>query len=157
MSKKKLIIGIFVLFSLSLGALLMQGKTSSPARTIAVYHSKTCSCCLKWIEHLKVSGFEVEAHAVDDMTAVKVERGVSGDLASCHTAVIDGYVIEGHVPVSAVEKLLKEKPDVRGLAVPGMPMGSPGMEGSYNDKYDVVSFKEGERKVFMTFTGKHAH
>lgn len=157
MSRSKLVLGISFLLFAALGMFLINGKESSPLRTMAVYHSKTCGCCLKWIEHLKASGFNVEAHAVDDMTSVKVERGVSGDLASCHTAIIDGYVIEGHVPITAIEKLLKEKPLVKGLAVPGMPMGSPGMEGPYDDKYDVIAFKEVERKVFMTFTGRHVH
>lgn len=157
MPKSKLALGFFVVLTLSFGVLLLTGKKSSPSKTMSVYHSKTCGCCLKWIEHLKASGFNVEAHAVDDMTSIKVARDVSGDLASCHTAIIDGYVIEGHVPVTALEKLLRERPAIKGLAVPGMPMGSPGMEGPYNDKYDVIAFKEGERRTYMTFSGGHVH
>lgn len=116
---------------------------------MTVYKSATCGCCTSWIEHLQQNGFSVEAQNVDDLAAIKGRHGVSPDLASCHTAVIDGYVIEGHVPADDIKRLLSERPAVEGLAVPGMPLGSPGMEqGPRKDPYAVVSFDGDKRAVF---------
>ena len=113
---------------------------------VQVYKSPTCGCCNKWIEHLEANGFEVEAHEREHMSSVKIAKGVPPKLASCHTAEVAGYVIEGHVPAEDVTRLLEERPAVRGLAVPGMPVGSPGMEGPNPEAYDVLSF-DGEGKV----------
>jgi hypothetical protein len=117
--------------------------------SIIVYKSPTCGCCTKWVSHLQENGFEVETIDLQDMNSVKAEVGISRQLASCHTAKIGGYVIEGHVPASDIKRLLKERPDVVGLTVPGMPMGSPGMEGHRKDNYDVLTFtNSGETAVF---------
>jgi hypothetical protein len=117
--------------------------------SITVYKSPTCGCCAKWVDHLQANGFEVETIDLQDMSAVKAEAGISRQLASCHTAKAGGYVIEGHVPADDIKRLLKEKPDVVGLTVPGMPMGSPGMEGHRKDNYDVLTFtRTGETSVF---------
>ncbi len=107
---------------------------------MVVYRSPTCGCCVKWAEHMEVAGFEVESRDMRDMGSVKEELGVPAASHSCHTAVVDGYVIEGHVPALYVQKLLKEKPDILGIGVPGMPMGSPGMEGPNAKPYEVVTF-----------------
>lgn len=118
---------------------------------VTVYKSATCACCAEWIEHLEANGFAVEAVDTDDMTPIKVEHGITGVLASCHTAVVDGYVIEGHVPADLIQRLLSERPEVAGLAVPGMPMGSPGMEGPRKDPYDVLIFDEtGQTEVYAS-------
>lgn len=106
---------------------------------IVVYKSPTCECCNRWIEHLEEAGFAVEAHDVDDVVALKAEHGIRPEHQSCHTAIVDGYVIEGHVPADVIARLLRERPDVAGLVVPGMPMGSPGMEGPYAESYDVLA------------------
>lgn len=119
------------------------------AHTITVYKSPTCGCCTKWIEHLEASGMTVVAVNKPDMTPTKRENGVPVELESCHTARVGDYVIEGHVPAADIARLLREKPEVVGLAVPGMPMGSPGMEGPVKDAYSVLAFlKDGKTSVF---------
>ena len=105
-----------------------QAQSSVQWPTAIVYKSPTCSCCKKWVEHLRANGFPVQVREPDDLNTVKDRLGVPADMRSCHTAEIDGYVIEGHVPAADVQRLLREKPKALGLAVPGMPLGSPGME-----------------------------
>ncbi len=118
---------------------------------MTVYKSPTCGCCAKWVEHIKKAGFAVTVKDMPNVGEVKYARGVPAELASCHTAVVGNYVIEGHVPSDVVQKLLKEKPAVAGLAVGGMPMGSPGREGRYTDRYDVVAFdKNGNKRVYAS-------
>ena len=125
---------------------------STELEPITVYKSPTCGCCTKWVSHLQDNGFEVEAINKSDMGSVKLDAGIPRQLASCHTAMIEGYVIEGHVPAADIKRLLKERPDVAGLTVPGMPMGSPGMEGHRKDNYEVLTFtKSGETKVFSRY------
>lgn len=117
--------------------------TAAEATLVTVYKSPTCGCCTKWVEHLEQSGFRVEVHDTADVQPVKARHGLPGSLASCHTALVGGYVVEGHVPADVIRRLLRERPQVAGVAVPGMPMGSPGMEGPYKDDYDIVSFTRG--------------
>lgn len=119
------------------------------AEEITVFKSPTCGCCGKWIEHLRKNGYEVKVSNVEAMDAVKSRFNVPAEMRSCHTAVIGGYVIEGHVPASDIQRLLKEKPKVAGLAAPGMPPGAPGMEASRAEPYSVMSFtKDGASAVF---------
>ena len=94
---------------------------------ITVYKTPTCGCCVKWVEYLQNEGFDVKAVDRNDLAPIKQRAGVPTTMAACHTALVDGYVIEGHVPAQAIRKLLRERPDTRGLAVPGMPANSPGM------------------------------
>ncbi len=138
---------------ITLGVLIsVNSYAANPVRQVVVYKSPTCGCCNKWISHLQKNGFKVETQNVKDVVPYKKRHGVTPQLASCHTAIIDGYVIEGHVPASDIKRLLRERPKVKGLAVPGMPIGTPGMEqGSYKDKYNVISFdKNGQNKVFSS-------
>jgi hypothetical protein len=114
--------------------------TAVSADTVVVYKSPTCGCCTKWVEHMKDNGFVVVAHDVNDVTPMKQQLGVPANQTSCHTATVGGYSLEGHVPADLVRKMLAEKPSFRGLTVPGMPMGSPGMEGIVKQNYDVLSF-----------------
>jgi len=107
---------------------------------ISVYKSPTCDCCNKWIKHLKSNGFSVRGINEINMEKIKMDKGVPEKFKSCHTAVINGYVIEGHVPANDIRKLLSEKRNIAGLSVPDMPMGSPGMEGSRKDPYVVYEF-----------------
>ncbi|MFQ5569114.1 MAG: DUF411 domain-containing protein [Rhodothermales bacterium] len=117
--------------------------------TVVVYKSPTCGCCGKWVDHMREAGFEVEVHDLDNLSTVKATHGVLPKVASCHTALVGGYVVEGHVPATYVKKLLEERPAVTGIAVPGMPMGSPGMEGPTSVDYDVLTFdKTGKTAVF---------
>ncbi len=125
--------------------------TKSDTKPLAtVYKSATCTCCNKWVDHLKENGFRVVAKDVEDVNIYKKKFGVTPNLASCHTAIINGYVVEGHVPASDIKRMLKEKPAFKGLAVPGMPVGSPGMEqGNIKQPYKVMSFdKDGNKEVF---------
>jgi hypothetical protein len=114
------------------------------APEMTVYKSPTCGCCKRWIEHMRAAGFAVEAVDVEgeDLTAVKQRYGVVRELSSCHTAIVGDYVIEGHVPAEDVVRLLKERPEISGLTVPGMPVGTPGMEmpGREADRYEVLAF-----------------
>ena len=112
------------------------------SREITVYRSPTCGCCKGWIDHLRQHGFEVNDVQQADVNPTKAELGLPGELASCHTAVVDGYVIEGHVPADDIKRLVAEKPELAGLAVPGMPVGPPGMEmGERKDPFTVLGFR----------------
>ena len=121
---------------------------------ITVYKLSTCGCCGNWVEHLKQNSFAVTVHEVPSIDEYKAQHGVPKELESCHTAIVDGYTIEGHVPAADILRLLKERPDAKGLAVPGMPLGSPGMEASRKDAYDVILFTEsGKTSVFHHYQG----
>jgi hypothetical protein len=120
---------------------------------ILVHKDPNCSCCSGWVRHLKDAGFAVTVEATADLQPVRKRLGVPADLAACHTAEVGGYVLEGHVPAAAVRRLLEQRPTGVGLAVPGMPAGSPGMEGGAPQRYDVVLFGAGGRQSFMHFVG----
>jgi len=115
---------------------------------VQVYKSPTCGCCEKWVDHLRAEGFVVETHDVPDVSPIKQENGISAELSSCHTAFVGGYVVEGHVPASDIRRLLAEKPAITGLSVPGMPVGTPGMEGPDAKPYEVMSFGAQGVRVF---------
>jgi hypothetical protein len=120
---------------------------------VQVYKSRTCGCCNKWIKHLEDAGFTVNSENVPDVGVYKREYGVPHALASCHTAIVDGYIVEGHVPADDVIKMLRQKPEIKGISAPGMPMGSPGMEGPNAVTYDVIAFDaDGNTSVFATHT-----
>ena len=130
---------------------LFNSQTALAEDTITVYKSPTCGCCTKWISHLEENGFKVEARNTNDVNQYKQEAGLKPGLASCHTAFVDGYTIEGHVPASDIKRLLAERPAVKGLTVPGMPMGSPGMEGPRTDRYSDLTFDDtGKTTVFSS-------
>jgi hypothetical protein len=137
------------------GALLLGGLVAAQrpaAPMVEVFKSPTCGCCALWVKHLEANGFATKVTDVEDISTVKAKHGVPGRLQSCHTAVVNGYVIEGHVPAADVQRLLKERPAVVGVAVPGMPIGSPGMEvGSTVQAYNVMTFdKQGQSAVFAS-------
>ena len=126
-------------------------QTRAAKPQLTVYKSSTCGCCSNWVEHMKANGFEVKAIDVDDIDMVKREHGVPASATSCHTAVVNGYIVEGHVPADAVQKMLRDKPAIAGIAVPGMPVGAPGMEvpGGQREPYTIVSFdKSGKTAVY---------
>ena len=127
------------------------GAGAQAPTAVSVFKSATCGCCAKWVEHLRANGFTPTATNVDDLDAVKVKNHVPQAVQTCHTAVVGGYVIEGHVPASDIKRLLKERPAISGLAVGGMPAGSPGMEGGATRRYDVLSFdKQGNTSVYAS-------
>jgi len=122
-------------------ATLFAGRALAARDAVEVYKSPTCGCCGEWIKHLRASGFEVRSHDVPDAGGYRRRYGVPGDFASCHTALVGGYAIEGHVPAREIRRLLAERPKAQGLAVPGMAAGSPGMEGPRTDPYEVLLFQ----------------
>jgi hypothetical protein len=145
-----------MLSKLLFATLLVTGLPGIAAeQAITVYKTRTCGCCGKWVEHLKANGFAPEVKEVPTMAAIHKQLGVPDSLVSCHTAVVKGYTIEGHVPAKDIQRLLKQRSKAKGLAVPGMPAGSPGMEGSRRDAYSVVLFQEdGTTSVFQKYTGE---
>lgn len=126
----------------------LAGMALADVTDVMVYKSPTCGCCKKWVEHMRENGFTVKTQDMADVTPYKVRYGVTPELASCHTAVVNGYAIEGHVPAADVKRLLRERPKIAGLSAPGMPASSPGMDTGH-DLYDVLSFdKEGNVAVY---------
>lgn len=131
------------------------GLFSSPSASavpVVVYKSPSCGCCGEWVRHMRRNGYRVEVHDLDDVDPVKRRAGVPESLESCHTAFIGDYVIEGHVPAQSIARLLAEGPPVKGLAVPGMPVSAPGMDGPGNDPYEVMAFAaKGGIKVYERY------
>ena len=134
------------------GATLAASPTATDADalpTALVYKTPSCGCCSLWVDHMREAGFEVDARDLNDIIPVKIDAGVPPRMSSCHTTLIDGYVVEGHIPAEHVKRLLEERPDVVGIAVPGMPIGSPGMEGIGARPYQVLSWdREGNVEVY---------
>ena len=122
-----------------------QVATASNPNTVKVYKDPNCGCCAKWADHMRENGFTVETVDMPDLSMVKQRYAIGESLQSCHTAVIGDYAFEGHVPADVITKFLAEKPAVAGLAVPGMPSGSPGMEGATKERYDVLTFDRAGR------------
>ena len=145
---------IISLFGLGAG---VEAETLDSAKPIeiVVYRSPSCSCCGEWLEHLKKNNFNVKDIVTDDVQTIKNKYGVTDALASCHTALVGGYVVEGHVPANDIIKLLKTQPKIVGIAVPGMVSGTPGMEvGDKKDAYKVISFdKDNHTAVFTSYEG----
>lgn len=141
---------------LAVGLLVVNAevKAEKPAEMV-VYRSPTCGCCEKWIAHLKQNNFIIKDSVTDNIQAIKTQYGVTAEMASCHTAIVNGYVIEGHVPANDIKTLLKTRPDVIGIAVPGMPSGTPGMEmGGKKEAYDVISFdSKNHNRIVSSYKG----
>jgi hypothetical protein len=126
-----------------------QAKGAAAAKPITVYRTAACGCCGKWVDHLKTAGFSPTVHIVERTDTAPPAKDVPASLRSCHTATVDGYTVEGHVPADVIQQLLKERPKVAGIAVPGMPAGSPGMESPNPVAYEVIAFDAaGKTSVF---------
>ena len=140
-----------LVMTLTLAGVIVAAQAALP--TVVVYKTPTCGCCTKWVEHLQAAGFKVETQHRDDLTSVRQQQKVPPTVTSCHMDLVGPYVVEGHVPAAPlgpwivpaayIKKMLAEKPAVKGIAVPGMPVGSPGMEGPNAQHYDTVAFTEG--------------
>jgi hypothetical protein len=150
---------LMIILSLSVGSAVAYAQSkAAPAKAapakphLTVFKSPTCGCCAKWVEYMQANGFTAAVTNMPDVSPVKIQNGLPPKLSSCHTTLIGGYVIEGHVPVSDVRRLLKEKPaGIAGLAAPGMPAGSPGMDVPNSPAYDVIAFdKKGGTRVYST-------
>ena len=161
----KNILAVGVVIAIAAGIFLARGQAIStePSVTsfdnsdvITVYKTEACSCCLNWVDHLESSGLAVEVVKVASTAPTRERFGVPPKLLSCHTGSINGYWVEGHVPADLVKKLITEKPDdIRGISAPGMPMGSPGMEGPNPVQYDIVAYHaDGTTSVYATRQGK---
>jgi hypothetical protein len=143
--------------SMALGAMAFVAVPTFAAGAlppVEVFRSPSCGCCGAWVDHLKAAGFDVKVTMVDDTSAARRKYGLPDKFGSCHTAVVAGYVVEGHVPAADVKKLLAMKPVAVGIAVPGMPVGSPGMEmGARKDPYQVLLIdKQGRERVFSSYS-----
>lgn len=138
---------------LGLGLNLGLPASAETGPAITVHRDPGCGCCGAWVEHLQRAGFATTVIARRDVDTVKRRLGVPAELASCHTAEVQGYVVEGHVPASAIRRLLAERPEATGVAVPGMPAGSPGMEGGTPETYAVVLFGPQGRRTFTRYRG----
>ncbi|AZT85557.1 DUF411 domain-containing protein [Marinobacter sp. NP-4(2019)] len=152
MTLRKKAFGLTAAFGLNILAgtpLLAAEGTNS----IHVYKSPSCGCCSDWVDHLEDNGFDIEVTETNDLNQIKIDAGLTPALASCHTAFIGDYVIEGHVPANDIQRLIADAPKAKGLSVPGMPAGSPGMEvGDRKDHYQVLLFNEqGQSKVFAEY------
>ncbi|MDM8178602.1 MULTISPECIES: DUF411 domain-containing protein [Marinobacter] len=145
MKKQLLALGLVATVGLS-----GQLQAEDGLKDIHVYKSPTCGCCTDWVDHLKENGFKVEVTETNNLNPIKIDAGLTPSLASCHTAFVGDYVIEGHVPANDIHRLIAEAPKAKGLSVPGMPAGSPGMEvGDRKDRYQVLMFNDsGQTKVF---------
>jgi len=130
----------------------MFGAAAHAADTIEVWKDPGCGCCTKWVDHLKAAGFKVRTHEVNNVNEARAWNGVPQALGSCHTARVGGYALEGHVPAADIKRLLRERPKASGLAVPGMPLGSPGMEADRTQPYDVMLFTaDGRARVYRHY------
>lgn len=139
----------FIAMAASALAFLRAGALSATPTKMTVYKDPNCGCCHEWSNAMAAAGFSVDARDTDDLAAVKARLGVPADLEGCHTAVIEEYYLEGHVPLEAVQRLLRERPPVRGLAVPGMPSGSLGMGGDPQASYDVYAIPSGTEAPYV--------
>ena len=138
---------IVVLFALA----MLQSPAAAATTKVVVFKSPTCGCCHMWVGYMRKGGFDVLVRDRDDVTPVKDTYGVPEVLWSCHTAIIGRYVVEGHVPIGAIRRLLSERPAIRGIALPGMPEGSPGMPGEKSEKFVIYEFSGSKTSVFMEF------
>ena len=142
-----------LLLALAVLALGAASLTAQPQPRLTVYKDAGCGCCSLWVKHMESNGFTASVSDSPDMPAVKAKHGVPASLRSCHTSIVDGYVIEGHVPAAYVRRLLKERPAIAGIGVPGMPIGSPGMEmaGVKPQSFDVFSFdRTGRTQIYAS-------
>lgn len=137
----------------------IEPATVSEKTEVVVYKTPACGCCDKWVEHLRDNDFDVEVNVVSETNSIRSEVGVPREMASCHTAIVGDYWVEGHVPADLIYKLMKEQPeDIRGIAAPGMPQGSPGMESPNPSKYKILSVDDkGEVEVYAIRDGQNAH
>jgi hypothetical protein len=146
---------LLVLSAVTAAAAVLPAKAAGLPQ-VEVFKNPDCGCCTAWADHLKAAGFPVKITAVDDTSVIRKRHGIPENLGSCHTAVVAGYAIEGHVPAADVKRLLALKPAVAGLSVPGMPVGSPGMEvGTRQDPYQVLLVDKARRStVFASYPGR---
>ncbi|MEE8443694.1 MAG: DUF411 domain-containing protein [Dehalococcoidia bacterium] len=145
------LITILVLMAIAGGCAAQSSVDGAKRASVVIYESPTCGCCAQYNAYLKKEGFDVEARYLDDLSPVKNKYEIPQELLACHTATVGGYIIEGHVPVEVIEKLLTDKPAIRGVALPGMPAGSPGMPGGTKQPFDIYALTEEGSRFYMTY------
>ena len=148
-----------ILFTIGLSAVVSRNPLAQPRPNVLVWRDPNCGCCKAWVAHLRAEGFAVDDKVVRSLDTIRQTLGTPDDLLSCHAGAVEGLALEGHVPAEAIRRLLAERPiGVRGLAVPDMPIGSPGMEvpGQQPDTYDVIAFGRLPHHRFMRFIGNRA-
>ena len=139
----------------SLFALARSSPSQASGPLVTVFKDATCGCCGKWVEHLRANAFTVKVQEVNDTSAYQRQYRVPRSMVSCHTAIVNGYTIAGHVPAADIKRLLSERPKAVGLAVPGMPVGTPGMEAAHSDAYSVLAFDEsGHTSVYAHYPAR---
>ena len=149
--REKIMIRRIFASSFLAAALLAPAFASAAAPVVQVYKSAQCGCCSEWVKHLKANGFDVKAFDVTDPSEYREKAGIPQAMGSCHTGMVNGYALEGHVPAADIKHLLATKPKAIGLAVPAMPMGSPGMEGPRKDPFDVLLVQSERTTVFKHY------
>lgn len=149
-SRRAILVACAGLLAAAAASIAPAWATPASNKKIMVYKTPTCGCCSAWVEHLTAAGFDAQIVDRPDLTPIRARFGAPEDLRSCHFAIIGRYIVEGHVPAASINKLLSEAPDAAGIFVPGMPLGSPGMEGPHDSQpYDVILLrKNGKREVF---------
>ena len=139
--------------AVAFGSLASEASSAAASPNIAIYRNPGCGCCEKWADHLRAAGYTTQVADHDDLDGLRAKLGVPAALAGCHTATVGGYVVEGHVPAAAIDRLLRERPKAVGVAVAGMPVGSPGMEGGTAEVYEAILFGEGLQQSYGRFKG----
>ncbi len=150
MNGKNIFILIVILISVSATYVVSTGNVVSDKIPMTVYKSANCGCCAKWIPYIQDKGFLTETIMTENMQSIKEEYNIPRSMESCHTAIVGGYFVEGHIPIEAINKLLEEQPDIDGIALPNMPAGSPGMPGIKNGQWIIYAIKDGKTSTFMT-------
>jgi hypothetical protein len=150
---QRILLTLTALLTISGGVVLISSASRAEEPAVTVHKTPWCGCCGDWVDHLRDNGFDVTVHEHEDLSPIRIRLDVPLALGSCHTAEVGGYAIEGHVPATDIRRLLDERPArVQGLSVPGMPVGSPGMEmGDRRDPFDVVAFGDGVTEVFTEY------
>ena len=153
--RRSVMIGLGGLAAAAAGAMAFPGFFgfgTAKAGEVVVYKSPSCGCCGKWAQHLRQNGFEVPINNIDNIGPIREQAGIPYDLEACHTAFIDGYAVEGHVPAENIHKMLADRPKIKGIAVPGMPASSPGMDSPDHEPYTVYSFDaDGKKEVYASY------
>ncbi len=146
---------VFILLLSSFNLMANEIKVPMASVEIEVYRSPSCGCCSKWVKHLEENNFTVKDVVTNDVSSIKNKYAVPQEMSSCHTAIVNGYVVEGHVPANDIKQMLLNKPNIIGISVPAMPVGTPGMEmGERKDPYQVVSFdKDKKVQVVNSYEG----
>ena len=151
-TRRRVLLTMGVLAVAGGGATLLLMPAPAMAGKVVVYKDPSCQCCGQWARHMRQSGFTVSVNSVEDMTPVKADAGIPEAMESCHTAFIDGYVIEGHVPARDVKRMLEQRPAIKGLAVPGMPQSAPGMDIPEYEPFSVLAFDaKGMTSIFASY------